>query len=194
MANGVCVGAVVESTREFIRVLDERGMKLTSNAPYQVGDIWEMNVENVCNPRVFPHVEDKRTAPLHRIENIGEEGVKCFILNNFFGEKLTEGPLSETFEGKLILNGNNNYINKDCVPGFSTQFWIADRDLIHIAITYENKETHYYMYGDNRIKFVGFQEPISLIPAGAIIRLSLANWWNGQGESRCYLQLSGWYL
>lgn len=49
------------------------------------------------------------------------------------------------------------------------------------------------MYGNIRLKFVGFQEHVSRIQAGTIIRLSLANWWDGQGEDRCYLQLSGWY-
>lgn len=194
MANGVCVGAIVESTRELIRVHNERGANLTSDVPYQVGDRWEMNVEKAWNARPIPHTEDKQTTPLRRIENIGVEGIKSFISSNSFGRKLTTGSLSETFERKLHLNGNNNYINRDGVPGFSTQFWIADRDLTHIVKTYNNKETHYYMYGDIRLKFVGFQEPVSRIPAGTIVRLSLANWWKGQGEDRCYLQLSGWYL
>ncbi|MDE6823918.1 MAG: hypothetical protein K2J27_04220 [Duncaniella sp.] len=194
MANGVCVGAIIESTGELIRVHDEHGANLPSDTPYQVGDRWEMNVENAWNARPIPHIEDKQTIPFRKIENIGIDGIKRFIRGNSFGKRLTIGSLSETFDGKLHLNGNNNYITRDGIPGFSTQFWISDRDLIHHVKTYNNNETHYYMYGDNRLKFVGFQEHVSRIPTGTIIRLSLANWWNGKGEDRCYLQLSGWYL
>lgn len=193
MANGVCVGAVIESTGELIRVHNERGGNLTSDAPYKVGDRWDMDVENAWNARPIPHVEDKQTTPIRKIDNIGIEGVKRFIRNNSFGRKLTVGALSDTFEGKLHLEGTNNYINRNGIPGFSTQFWISDKDLVHVVNTYGNKTTHYYMYGNIRLKFVGFQEHVSRIQAGTIIRLSLANWWDGQGEDRCYLQLSGWY-
>lgn len=194
MANGVCVGAIDESSGELIRIHNDRGGNLTSDAPYQVGDRWIMNVENAWNARPKPHVEDKQTTAIRMIENIGIEGIKRFILNNEFGRKLTIGSLSHTFEGLLNLEGTNNYINRNGIPGFSTQFWITDCDLVHVVNNYNNKVTHYYMYGNIRLKYVGFQEHVIRIPAGTIIRLSLANWWNGQGEDRCYLQLSGWYL
>lgn len=194
MTNGVCVGAIIESTNELIRIHNERGGNLTSDAPYQVGDRWEMFVEKAWNARSIPHIEDKQTIPYRRIENIGNEGVKHYIHNNNFGVRLTRGSLADTFEGCLHLQSTNNYITKNDIPGFSTQFWIADRDLVHLVNSYNGKETHYYMYDNIRIKFVGFQTHIDRIPAGTIIRLSLANWWDGQGEDRCYLQLSGWYL
>ena len=45
---------------------------------------------------------------------------------------------------------------------------------------------------------MGFQEPVGTIPAGALVRLSLAHWWrpagDDDGEYRCYVQLSGWFL
>lgn len=194
MANGVCVGAIDESTGELIRVHNERGGNLSSDAPFQVGDRWIMNVERAWNARPIPHIEDKQTTAIQKIENIGVEGIIRFIRNNDFGQRLTIGSLSNTFEGLLHLEGTNNYINRNGIPGFSTQFWIADRDLVHVVNNYNEKVTHYYMYGNLRLKFVGFQDHVNSIPAGTIIRLSLANWWNGQGEDRCYLQLSGWYL
>lgn len=82
-------------------------------------------------------------------------------------------------------------VNREDIPSFSTQFWIADSDLIYT----EQFGKHYYRYKQTRLKFVGFQEIVKRIPAGTIIRLSLANWWDGDGsgEDRCYLQLSGWY-
>lgn len=46
------------------------------------------------------------------------------------------------------------------------------------------------------IKYVGFAEPINKIPAGTLVRVSLARWWRPTetSEERCYLQLSGWYV
>ena len=52
--------------------------------------------------------------------------------------------------------------------------------------------------GGRTLTFVGFQEPIETIPAGALVRVSLAHWWRPEddqtGELRCYVQLSGWFL
>ncbi len=193
MRNGVCVGGIVEDTCELIRVHDEHGANLPSDAPYEIGDRWNMSVENAWNQRPKPHVEDKQTTAFRKIENIGVQGVIDFIYRHRydFGNRLTEGPLSGAFEGTLNLLGTRNFINRDHVPSFSTQFWIADRDLIHS----HQWDKDYYMYGNVRLKFVGYQDIVPRIPAGTIIRLSLANWWDdGCGEERCYLQLSGWYL
>ena len=43
--------------------------------------------------------------------------------------------------------------------------------------------------------YVGFEEAVETIPAGTLVRVSLARWWdtNGTTEDRCSLQLSGWY-
>ena len=193
MANGVCVGGIDETTGELIRIHNERGGNLSSDAPFKVGDRWQMKVEKAWNARPIPHTEDKQTSLYHKIENIGIEGIKKYIHNHSFGSRMTKGPLADTFEGKLHLGRRNNYINRDNIPSFSTQFWISDKDLIHFVNKYNNKETHYYQYDNISIKFVGFQEHVARITAGTIIRISLANWWDGQGEERCYLQLSGWY-
>lgn len=192
MANGVCIGGINEDTNELIRVHNERGGNLSINAPYQIGDRWEMIVERAWNSRPEPHVEDKQTTPINKINNVGMSGIITYVMNHNLDKYLTCGALSLAFEGKLHLDGSNNFINRDGIPAFSTQFWIADRDLIH-SVRFNN---HYYLYNDIRLKFVGFQELVDRIPAGTIIRLSLANWWNrnGEHEDRCYLQLSGWYL
>jgi hypothetical protein len=45
------------------------------------------------------------------------------------------------------------------------------------------------------LPYVGFEEAAEIIPAGTLVRVSLARWWdtNGTTEERCSLQLSGWY-
>ncbi len=55
---------------------------------------------------------------------------------------------------------------------------------------------HVAGYEDRRLKYVGAERAIPVIPAGTLIRVSLARWWAPEGsemEERCYVQLSGWY-
>lgn len=192
MANGVCVGAIVEDTGELVRLHSETGANLSEDAPFQIGDRWNVNLRTSWRVRPVPHVEDKDTIFISLVDNVGINGILEYIRTHNLGSRLVIGDIGSTFEGCLHFEGTKNYINRDRIPGFSTQFWIADQDLVHRVIF----GRHYYMYGNIRLKFVGFQECIDRIPAGSLIRLSLANWWNGDGcgEDRCYLQLSGWYI
>ena len=191
MRNGICVGGINEDTNELIRIHNNHGGNLTADAPYEIGDRWSMKVETAWNVRQAPHTEDKQTTAFDRIGNIGVQGIKDYIHHNSELLHVARGNISNAFQGTLHFVGTKNYVNRINVPPYSTEFWIADKDLTHS--TQFNK--HYYYYDNVRIKFVGFQEPINKIPAGTIIRLSLANWWDdGCGEDRCYLQLSGWFL
>lgn len=191
MRNGVCVGGINERTGELVRIHNERGGNLPADAPYQIGDRWDMNVATAWNVRERPHVEDKQTSPIRKIDNVGIAGIIDFVKSHNLGSRLTVGDLSQAFEGCLVLQGTKNFVNHANTPSFSTQFWIADTDLIHT----ESFDKHYFYYNRIRIKYVGYQPIVSRIPAGTIIRLSLANWWDGDGsgEERCYLQISGWY-
>lgn len=192
MKNGVCVGGINENTNELIRIHNENGGNLPLDAPYEIGDRWSMSVKTAWNVRPAPHTEDKQTIPITKIENVGVQGINDYVLQNASSLRLTRGSLSRAFQGMLHLEGTRNYINRSNVPSFSTEFWIADKDLIH-SVQFGKD---YYLYDRIRIKYVGFQPCIKRIPAGTIIRLSLANWWDDEnsGEERCYLQLSGWYL
>ena len=75
------------------------------------------------------------------------------------------------------------------------RFWISDKNLTKSI--YFNKPRYNYKYIDGwkSLPYVGFDEAIDIIPAGTLIRVSLARWWNTNGttETRCSLQLSGWY-
>lgn len=192
MKNGVCVGGIVEETCELIRLHGERGENLPFDVPYEIGDRWIMSVETAWNVRSAPHVEDKQTIPQRRINNVGTRGIIQFVQHNSFRMRIAQGALSNAFDGTLHFEGNKNYVDRSNIPSFSTQFWIADRDLYYREMFGKD----YYCYGNRNVKFVGYQNTIERIPQGTLIRLSLANWWDGDGsgEERCYLQLSGWYL
>ena len=149
-----------------------------------------MSVETAWNVRKAPHTEDKQTTPIKKIENVGISGIIDYIKSHNLGNRLYAGPLNGTFDGCLQ---SRNYATRDCVPGFSTQFWIPDKALYHVVSFGKD----YYAYQGFKIKYVGFLPAVSIIPAGAIVRLSLASWFDGNGtwpEERCYLQISGWYL
>lgn len=192
MSNGICIGGINEETCEFIRLHNELGANLSSDAPYNIGERWEMIVKDAWNRRPYPHVEDKQTMPITKINDVGIAGIIGFINNHNFGNRCFRGRLEDAFEGCLNFEGNKNFINRNSIPHFSTQFWMSDKDLLYVR----QWDKDYYIYNGKRIKYVGFQEPVERIPAGTILRLSLANWWDGDGsgEDRCYLQLSGWYL
>lgn len=192
MQKGLCCGGIDTNTCELIRIHNEHGGTLSFDTPFEIGDRWQMDVETAWNKRSAPHTEDKQTRPIEKIDNIGMQGIVNFINAHDFGPKLTRGSIASTFEGCLKLHGSKNFIDREHIPSFSTQFWIADTDLQHIS----QWDKHYYTYNNIRLKYVGFQNPIDCIPTGTIIRLSLAHWWNGDGSGvdKCYLQLSGWYI
>lgn len=190
MANGVCVGGINEQNGELIRLHNERGGNLSTDAPYEIGDRWEMTVETAWNLREPPHAEDKQTSPIKKLGNVGISGIIDYVKNHDLGTRLYIGSLNGTFGGRLK---SRIYVTRDSVPDFSTQFWIPDEKLTHIV----SFEKNYYVYQGLKIKYVGFLPPVAQIPAGTIVRLSLANWFDGKGawvDERCYLQISGWYL
>lgn len=191
MKNGVCVGGIIESTGKLIRIHNEHGGNLTADVPYQIGDIWEMNVEDPLYKRRAPHTEDKRTRGLNKIKNIGVKGIVNYVNNNASNLPLVRGSIINAFMGVLNVEDEKIYVNHNNTPQYSTEFWIPDRDLTLSNIWDKN----YYFYDKIRVKYVGVEPPIDRIPSGTIIRLSLASWWDdGSGEEKCYLQLSGCYI
>lgn len=190
MKNGVCVGGIDEATGEFIRLHNDKGGNLGNDAPYQIGERWNIRYESAWNRRPEPHVEDKQTTALERIEDVGISGIRDCLSSRNFGSRLTNGQLNQTFEGKLQFQGWKAFISKDDVCSYSTQFWVCDEDLL-LSTNFEKRN---YRYRGTYIPYVGFQDAKQVIPKGTILRLSLANWWSPDGgPEKCYLQISGYY-
>jgi ATP-dependent DNA helicase RecQ len=77
-------------------------------------------------------------------------------------------------------------------------FWAPDQPL---RLDCEGKRLRYRYPtsdGGRTLTFVGFQEPVPELPAGTLLRVSLAHWWRPKErpaeELRCFVQLSGWFL
>lgn len=106
------------------------------------------------------------------------------------------GNPARLYDGMIRFTGaGSGYISADAgVPGYSTCYWLPDRQLRraddYFVYRYENGRTV-------RFKYVGYQNVQELIPAGTLLRMSLARWWTPDNdpdfEQRCYVQLSGWF-
>ena len=81
MKNGVCVGGIDEDSYELIRIHDENGGNLPLDAPYEIGDRWEMEVEQAWNARPKPHTEDRQVRPIRKINRLFGS-IALFIKNN----------------------------------------------------------------------------------------------------------------
>jgi hypothetical protein len=106
------------------------------------------------------------------------------------------------FGGVLGYTSNSNgYVSKSRgVPDRSTWFWFPDKDL-----TLRSDGTHYDypmkmflgVTQQRGLAYVGELPPPPTIPAGTLVRVSLARWWSPDADAdfelRCYAQLSGWF-
>ena len=191
MRNGVCVGGIDLTSGLFVRLHTEHGANLSCDAPYNIGEIWDLELESLWNPRKAPHVEDVMVKSANRLEVVPSERLTCYIKG--LGIPIYCGPLESIFEGKVSFTSRGKgYINESNVPCNSVCFWIPDADLL----PNESSGKINFVYKDKQIPYVGFQK-VNIIPAGTLVRMSLANWWKPDDdtdvEPRCYVQLSGWY-
>ena len=190
MRNGVCCGGLDLQSGEFIRLHDHWGKNLTESAPFQIGEVYDLNYRKSVNARPIPHVEDKEILPHY--EKLRQLNTTEFIDEIDRLVDVPTGGIDAIFEGKLRRSTFATYISPDDIPQFSVCFWRPDAPLIKSGFL---GKTKYWFKGYTGINYVGFQEPLEMIPAGTLLRMSLANWWSPDAitEKRCYLQLSGWF-
>ena len=173
MKNGVCCGGIDLTTGEFIRLHDHWGKNLADSAPFQIGEIYNMNYRTAIKCRPLPHVEDKEVLPDY-------EKLRQLTATEFIDEinrlvDVPNGGIETIFEGKLRRSTFATYISPEDIPLFSVCFWRPNAPLIKSSFL---GKTKYWFGGSYAINYVGFQEPIEVIPAGTLLRMSLANWWS----------------
>ena len=186
-----CIGGITPNGTS-VRLLNQASNHFDVTAPFQIGQIWDMAYTAVATP-VPPHVEDVLVTQYNLVDTISN--LQAYVLSCI---KPWKGDITQIFEGKLGFTGQNNgYVCRNLgVPRRSTWFWIPDRDLILRA---DGK--HYdYFNGllSGGLTYVGEAQAVPRIPAGTLVRVSLARWWRPHNadpslEERCYLQLSGWF-
>ncbi|HBK05483.1 MAG TPA: hypothetical protein DDZ81_06405 [Acetobacteraceae bacterium] len=185
-----CIGGISHDGRS-IRLLNHHGANWDTSAPFQIGQIWDMAF-TPAQTLVSPHTEDVLVT---RYQFVGTQA-------NLQAHLLTRGPpwqgsINQVFGGVLeFTSKNNGYVcRRHVVPAVSTWFWIPDRDLTLRA------DGKHYDYPNSFLRrglaYVGEPQAVPSLPAGTLVRVSLARWWRPDEtpdlEERCYLQLSGWF-
>lgn len=194
MGGGACIGGITFDGRSVRLIAHDAATNDHFNMEYNVGDVWDVDWipdENI----IPPHTEnivvyDKRRLPA--INNL-----KTFIERHM---PPRQGGIEVLYDGLTQASGTGTlYITEQSgVPSYSTMFWLPDRPLWRDDGAKRIRYRYPTSDGGRTLTFVGFQEPIEEIPAGALLRVSLAHWWcpedrPGQ-ELRCYVQLSGWFI
>ncbi|MGD2110759.1 MAG: hypothetical protein PVI86_15380 [Phycisphaerae bacterium] len=161
---------------------------------FAIGQCWTITYTQ-CKNLVPPHVEDVEVSS----KQLKSGDADCASLILQVLEPWTGSP-DVLFDGRVGATGaGRGYVSKATgIPKGSVGFWTPDRKLLRRTDDHGRK---YYRYsGQSRVKelrYVGFDDPVSSVERGTLIRVSLATWWRPEEavdlEERCYLQLSGWY-
>ncbi len=190
---GACVGGITSTGRSVRLVAADRLTNETAGMEYQVGEVWEVVGEP--DPAVIPpHTENiivRRKRKLKIVDDPVPIIERLMPPQRGGPEVLYDGLAQIASSGALYI------AKRTGVPSYSTMFWVPDRPLRRLT---SGKRIRYAYPGDQgecSLVFVGFQEPLDFIPAGTLLRVSLAHWWRPEGkpemEQRCYVQLSGWF-
>jgi len=194
MRGGACIGAITMDGQSVRLVAHDMASNDHFNCEYQIGDVWEIQADppKDLNP---PHVENIIVRSKRLLQAVSMDRVIRFIEQVM--PPICGGP-DLLYDGLVQASaGGAMYIaERTGIPTASTLFWRPDRDLIRDE---EGKRIRYRYPtadGGRTLAFVGFQDAIGIIPAGTLVRVSLAHWWRPETcddlELRCYLQLSGW--
>ena len=194
MGGGACIGAITENGESVRLIPFNEDPHDGANREYEVGDVWEISSKPAAS-LIPPHNENIVVYEKRHLLNTGElEGAVELLIPPKVGDPtvLYEGLLQSTESGALYIAKQSG------VPTYSTTFWRPDQPLIRDT---EGKRVRYRYpteNGGHTLTFVGFQEPLEVIPADTLLRVSLAHWWRPKdtpdAEECCYAQLSGWLL
>lgn len=193
MNNGKCCIGGMTGTGKYVRLLTSTGENQPENTDLKPRQVWEIQFTDRPN-MTPPHVEDVLVQSRKIKGNLKDE---LTILEFIKQRKIQiwRGSPDALFDGMLKwTNSGSGFINEEAIPEHSVGFWISDKALTKKefnGIRYNYPNTN----GWRSLKFVGFETPVDRIPAGTLLRVSLARWWqqDENTEERCYLQLSGWY-
>lgn len=189
-----CVGAITADGRSIRLDAANKGTDTHAGMSYAVGDVWEIEV-TPAETVVPPHVENVVVYGRRRLKQNADVVAaveRCMPPLEGAIDRIFDGLTQATSTGALYIAARTG------IPPYSTHFWRTDQAL---SLDLEGKRVRYRYptaAGGRTLAYVGFEEPLAEIPAGTLLRLSLAHWWQpaneSNGEERCFVQLSGWFL
>ena len=193
--SGACIGGITLDEGRSVRLIAaDAAFNEHVGLEYNVGEVWEVDA-TPAEHVIPPHVENIIVRSKCRLAAMSapERFIETHMPPVTGGANLLYAGLTQAARtGALYI------AERTGIPPFSTTFWRPDQPL---QMTDDSKRIRYRYPtpdGGRTLTFVGFQEPIATIPAGTLVRVSLAHWWRPEddhtGELRCYVQLSGWFL
>ncbi|WP_400263098.1 dual OB domain-containing protein [Sphingobacterium sp. SG20118] len=193
MANAFCIGGILDNGRA-VRLLNQSGNNQDTDTEIKVGDVYSITFTERKDKKP-PHIEDVLVNTL--VYKSSFQSIKKMVdyLFENVDVKFWAGDIDKLYDGKLqwTKNGSGYICEARGVPENSVGFWMSNREL-RLSVS-DIKPKYKYILGENKLAYVGLQEPVEIIPLGTLVRVSLARWWSpDSNEKRCYLQLSGWYI
>ena len=196
MGGGACIGAITE-TGESVRLIPFNADPHDgANREYEIGDIWEITAEPDTS-LIPPHNENIIVREKQRLRSTKDMKDLVSAIELLMPPKtghprvLYEGLLKTTSSGSLYVPAEGD------MPPYSTTFWRTDQPLTRDTAARRIRYRYPTENGGCTLTFVGFQEPFEIIPAGTLLRVSLAHRWRPKdqpdAEERHYAQISGWF-
>ncbi|WP_374689312.1 ATP-dependent DNA helicase RecQ, partial [Promineifilum sp.] len=192
MGGGACIGGIAADGRSVRLIASDMAFNDHFNQEYQVGQVWEIDADPP-DRLIPPHVEN---VVVRHKRLVGRAGDLAGLIERHLPihaggpETLYDGLLQTAPSGALYITERTG------IPARSTMFWRPDRPLTRNTAGKRIRYHYPAADGEHTLVFVGYQEPVEVIPAGALLRVSLAHWWrpeeHPEEELRCYVQLSGW--
>ncbi len=192
---GACIGGItLEEGRSVRLIAADAVLSEHAGLEYEIGEVWEVDAAP-AEQVIPPHVENIIVRAKRRL---GPMSDPVPFIETHMPPLTCSASLLYAGLAQVARSGALYIAERTGIPPFSTTFWRPDQPLQR---TDESKRIRYrYPTPDGgcTLTFVGFQEPSETIPVGALVRVSLAHWWQPDddhtGELRCYVQLSGWFL
>jgi hypothetical protein len=199
IGDGFCIGGIDMDSGESYRLTHKtRQADSYRSWPaylcvFNIGQVWEGHI-NPSASHEPPHNEDQIFSEYTLLREASVvDTIRTLSITTY------RGHLSKTYEGGLIIGSNGNaYLPAiSNLPNYSTCFWIADWSLEKQEHLNNDKIQIRYKYDEiYNIKYVGDSLAVDHIPAGSLLRLSLARKFRptGSTDDRYYLQISGWFF
>ena len=192
MGRGACIGGITADGRSVRLIAPDAAFNEHFNREYRVGQTWEIEADPP-DSLLPPHTEN---VVVRRKRRLPSTGNLIDLIERYMPPRV--GGLDVLYDGLVRgKRGGPLYIAERAgVPAYSTMFWLPDRPLTRDTDGKRIRYRYPTAKGGQTLTFVGFQEPPAEIPAGTLLRVSLAHWWrpdeHPEEELRCYVQLSGW--
>ncbi len=198
MQTGICLGGLVLDDCRSVRLLPSQGHNHPKGERIDklvhVGEVWDLTLKEMPNREIRPpHTEDIRVSRGRRIQKI--PNLRDFLLERVHAPFVHPEALFDRLI-RFTQNRRGFVSPAGGLPPYSTGFWRFEKTLRKHRVDGKTR----YIYPDDDanwtldVPYVGFQKPPDNIPAGILLRFSLARGFRNDPQKRCYLQLSGWFL